>query len=144
MSWSNFETADGQIISINMDEVVSVINYPNDRADILMRNGCMHTVTFIGPWEPEEQHPLPDLDPEKLKEDIQDIKTEYDRLKHWNVIMFDFISSISCRKKCHDCKLYRPALFDKLGAKCAYLQGAEGLSYIREEAARLLDRQEDL
>ena len=78
-------------------------------------------------------------------DEIQDLKLENDRLKQRNNIMFDFICSVSCnRKQCSDCKLYRPEMFEKLGAKCAYLQGPEGLNYVRGEAIRLLERLEDL
>lgn len=108
MSWSNFEAADGQIISINMDEVVSVINYPNDKADILMKNGCMHTVTFIGPREPEEQHPMDE--PHPINEVIQDLKLENDRLMQRDELMLKFISDLYDKISDKDCLIMRSEL----------------------------------
>ena len=99
MRWSNFETPEGQIISIDMDELVAVINYPGDKADLCLKNGTLHTVIFMGQWKMEDQYPaspLPDWDPEILRPEIQDLKLENDRLKQRNTIMLDFIKSINC------------------------------------------------
>ena len=92
-----------------------------------------------------EQHPLPDWDPEKLRDEIQDLKLENDRLKQRVSMMYDFTRSIACDQViCDNCKLYRPKEFPRLGANCAFLQGPEGLEYIRAEASKLLKRLEEL
>ena len=110
MSWSNFESEEGRIISINMDEVVSVINYKNDKADILLKNGCMHTVTFIGPWEPEEQinaDPEDELHP--MNEVIQDLKLENARLQQREKLCQEFINFFDCYDRlCTRCSQYNP------------------------------------
>lgn len=84
--------------------------------------------------------------PDQNRDDeIQDLKLENDRLNKREDIMLDFISSISCsRKVCSQCKLNRPDKFDELGAKCAYLQGSDGLEYIRTEAYKLIKKVEEL
>ena len=97
MRWSNFETHEGQIISIDMDEVVTVINYPGDRADLLLKNGTIHSVIFMGEWKPE----VP------ANTEIEDLKLENDRLKQRDAIMMSFIKSIDCTdRSCIRCALY--------------------------------------
>lgn len=111
MSWSNFESADGRIISINMDEVVSVINYPNDQADIFLKNGCMHTVTFIGPWIDEETTVSSCLDRDLCgrAQEVQDLKLENDRLKRREELYQEFLNFLDCHNRiCFRCTQYRP------------------------------------
>ena len=99
MRWSNFETPEGQIISIDMDELVAVINYPGDKADLCLKNGTLHTVIFMGQWKTEDQYPsspLPDWDPEILRSEIQDLILENDRLNQRNELMETYIHAIAC------------------------------------------------
>ena len=42
-----------------------------------------------------EMHPLPDWDPDKLREDLQDLKLENDRLQQRDKIMYNFIKSVA-------------------------------------------------
>lgn len=100
MSWSTFKSIEGQIISINMDEVVAVVNYPSDRADICLRNGYRHSVIFMGEWKTQDQYnedlARANMDIQNRDDEIQDLKLENDRLKQRDEIMVKFIRSVKC------------------------------------------------
>ena len=64
-----------------------------------------------------EQHPLPDWDPEKLRDEIQDLKLENDRLQKRNDLMEKVLHSIACDCFCDDCVLVDNNDCDKLSIK---------------------------
>ena len=89
MRWSSFEMTDGRILIVNMDEVIGVINHPDDRLDLCFRNGMKQTVSFVGQWEN-----YPDI--QNRDDEIQDLKMENDRLKQREEKMMHVIKSIAC------------------------------------------------
>lgn len=52
-----------------------------------------------------ELSPLPDWDPEKIRDEIQDLKLENDRLKQREEIMLHFIKSCACMYSCKECDI---------------------------------------
>lgn len=56
-----------------------------------------------------EQHPLPDWDPEKLRDEIQDLKLENDRLQKREELYQRYLNSFDCHERsCVRCTQYRP------------------------------------
>lgn len=56
-----------------------------------------------------EQHPLPDWDPDKLREDLQDLKLENDRLQQREKLYHEFLNFFDCRDRtCVRCSHYFP------------------------------------
>ena len=138
MRWSNFETPEGQIISIDMDELVAVINYPGDKADLCLKNGTLHTIIFMGQWKPEAR-PLPDYDSEILWEEIRDLKLENDRLKKRDEIAQHFIKSVRCKGLlCENCDLH--FLNDKGTDLCAQVDHVK----LEAIASNVLKKMEEL
>ena len=90
-------------------------------ADIYLKNGHQFTVESSGLWDhlvPLKEktvlnslygmsvaRPLPDWDPEILREEIQDLKLENDRLAKRNDKMRQVIRSIACDPDCEFCLL---------------------------------------
>lgn len=64
-----------------------------------------------------EQHPLPDWDPEKLRDEIQSLKLENDRLQKRNDLMEKTLDSIACNVFCENCLLAEDEECDKLSVK---------------------------
>ena len=64
-----------------------------------------------------EMQPLPDWDPEKLREDLQDLKLENDRLQQRDKLMWKALVSIGCNGSCTGCLLEDDADCRNAGAK---------------------------
>lgn len=90
-------------------------------------------------------HPLPDWDPEKLRDEIQDLKLENDRLMQQNKLMIDYIHALACIES-------KKSKFHALCAdvKCPYydydkeFRKLRSKELIEKEAAKIIDKLEAL
>ena len=56
-----------------------------------------------------EMHPLPDWDPDKLREDLQELKLENDRLQQREKLYQEFLNFFDCTdRSCSRCTQYCP------------------------------------
>lgn len=73
-----------------------------------------------------EQHPLPDWDPEKLRDEIRDLKLENDRLNRREKLYQEFINFFDCHDRtCVRCSQYYPE--DDVACKLALVNNRHKL-----------------
>lgn len=86
--------------------------------------------------------PLPDWDPEKLRDEIQDLKLENDRLKQREALMLPFLKSVKCSgMDCRKCLLFNDTFPD--GRKCVFNRN-DTFVEMSSTARKILHQLEDL
>lgn len=93
--------------------------------------------------------PLPDWDPEELRNEIQDLKLENDRLMQQNKLMIDYIHAVACIES-KKSKFFALCPY----SNCPYYDHDKGYGNgackldsresIEKEAANIIDKLEDL